>query len=1332
MKISKKLLSLVLCMAMLISTMAAGLGLSASADSSLTYDKENVTLKEGVNDLAHGEGYDNSVPTYKQLTDALGASNSFVYYGVRYYTLENSTKTYLSNAAVNELNKGDTVYCEVYYMTNYASNNKVTNIALAFDSKFFDFSCIDDYLGDSTVKGARKNAVNTFFTNSFTDTTYIDMTAFANNLAYAKAGTNIRSIAYVGSYKDSGAQNFVLTKANNDTSALPDYIGNKYSLNGGDNADLKDRVEDWRVVTFAIASTTVNPKNQNKWNSSTWSNADGSAKPLTTFKVTVKDENNAGKGSVLLPSYYYSCNYGSTTKTTNNGYVCTGDGAFICYLNDESGKANFITLLTNTKTVKPVKATYFINDCNCDFSLPNPKVTFMDGDTELGYVKVSSGAAIKTNVTGGTLPDESKIENFAYWKDSKGNIIDLATATVTEDTTFYAVKSTEKVQVTLNLGDCKCTNLPQNLVDKYSAVYNEAAGTITMSVPVTGMTSAELESITISGDGFMGWYNETVGTFTGTFQLVENQTFNALKGIPVKYLPISKAPNFTSNLQSLVGYKGSADDWSTLFYYTGKEYGSALTADDLVAIQKEINNRYNDINEKTGAADYGTDIQFCTGYDVTRKSSSSTSDITKVVVTTSKTLSEETPEYKALNIGTTYNAFATDATIGNYKAGINTDAIYINTAVQYEYNVYVPSFDADGNVETENGNVKYDKQTKSEYYVAIGLKDTEYLKASEYTAAVWTNNLNKIHFTSINNTKECIERYTVPTLTYNEYKYHLSYSDENGKEQDNIIVNKKDIEFSRAKDENGNAINKCATYSCYIMPVETIYHVGFKVVKSADTDLYASVKEYKYGDVVDASAYADMTTAAAIYTKNYLNDDSDFENNRMTLSELTADGEKAGKKGYQLSSITAVTKEGTTVDFRNDANPEIKLDEYVLGKYASIYNANYANKFVSFDSTWTSSEFTFNVYYQNANGEWVNSGYSKTLTADKQVTYANVIGRGTDIDKMIKADCPYGSTPQQAFSKEPNGESFSSFPATDALNEEKSLDVYISYSVDNCYVLVDYNNAYDENGEPNDSTKKRGEPYEVSYGAVVYDPDYVSGSGAEPIANSYLVSEKFNVPSVPDKKQKTDDSGNKLYDPVYEEVTDENGDTVKQIKKDENGNTVYDMSSPQMEDVKSNTDARPYRNCEFNGFKVYYVDGVYSKVENLPDKSEWKEGYNDKNETGAQHVYSTVIIQAQWIADSEFLFRVYDDQKNISFAMGKDWKRYYWNVNGYPCSKGENVLVENRDKYFCFAFKIVKEEDNGYYLLAKTIERVNLNNNTSTNTWLFGTIWPLIKNLLVG
>ncbi len=138
MRNSKKLLSLVLCLAMLISTMAVGFSLSASADSGVVEELTSSTI-----------------PTFDSLKKKYG-SNPWVYFGAVYKDADGKVLS-KSKTESNTVEEGDEITVEVYYMTNCNAYD-ATNIAIAFDKDFFDTSSSVNSIKAGTAKNA---AINT-------------------------------------------------------------------------------------------------------------------------------------------------------------------------------------------------------------------------------------------------------------------------------------------------------------------------------------------------------------------------------------------------------------------------------------------------------------------------------------------------------------------------------------------------------------------------------------------------------------------------------------------------------------------------------------------------------------------------------------------------------------------------------------------------------------------------------------------------------------------------------------------------------------------------------------------------------------------------------------------------------------------------------------------------------------------------------------------------------------------------------------------------------------------------------------------------------------------
>ena len=459
-------------------------------------------------------------------------------------------------------------------------------------------------------------------------------------------------------------------------------------------------------------------------------------------------------------------------------------------------------------------------------------------------------------------------------------------------------------------------------------------------------------------------------------------------------------------------------------------------------------------------------------------------------------------------------------------------------------------------------------------------------------------------------------------------------------------------------------------FKLYTKPASKSYDVFVNV--DANNTIYSTLK-VPYGETIDISYFETM--------KKLSGADTEF-----SYTELKEDGASAGKGGYQLTAIYVGSEEDDAL-----TGTVFTVDKEFVANYAKDRkDGNYYRPTIYFESSWEAKDYIFTVMYQNASGEWVEL-LSKKFSGDTEVRFANLIDE--DAKAIIKSDILEGQYPEDSILDKEDGTTFTSAKAY-----EGPMTLKIRYNSETYYCYGDYNNNQgktDEKGNPVPSTAYQ--QYQPYYGDIVYAPDYDEETydGERPMFNSFLT---YAPISTPKNVQKTDKDGNLVYEPLYREVVDEDGNVVinpttgkpaTEIVTDEEGNIVYDESKPVWQVNKGSERGRPYRNCEYVGWKVYHVEGNYKNFSDLPSEDKWIEGWGNDE----YRAYYTIIMQIQWKNDGDFFFRVYDTENNIYSALGRDFKMYYWNKNK-PCSKSEAVLNTDPESFIILFFKFNKEEAN--------------------------------------
>lgn len=1260
---SKKLLSLLLCVAMLFSTLAIALTVSA-------------------------EEAESTIMSYADL-DA--AYDNFVYVAAEFYDADGNRLP--KNAEVVE---GQTITCKVYYKTDYTMYNN-QQPTVVFDKTFFNVAY--DKAG-----------------------TYRDCQSTA---ATVKAG---RNFIYVETVEpDPDADPDTPEYDGYEIETLPEYLEGIYTVDQVKNMWTGIQINPAYTSTAKTIDGVKYAKNQSTANFK-------SDEPLATFTVTVKDE--------------------ASLKGVTSGFAKVYAEMYSCYAGDANAACK-ISIGAATTTGAKKKADYTLVDCDYTFSINNDKtVKFMDGDTQIGE---TATVAKGSTLTADQIPDTSAVEDFYTWADAQGNILSNVSALeIKDNTVIYAVKSTKEVEVTLDLNGATIEEVPEGVT------YDEAAGTLSFTAPITGADISAIVPVKEGVSEFAGWQDDAGNTWDGTFnKVVDSASYKAAfgTGIVIKVLPVDYETVEVEEEVAVVDKDNNPvydeennpvytlvtverEVWVDAFTYyaTGKEPGDSVTKADLIDIQKAINNHYDEIEEivipdalRNEDGTPKVDLQFETNGAVSKKMD---------------TAKEQTGYFGPSISSNLQGKYLGTST---YTFGETITTLYVNTAITYNVEYYKPTFDTNGvKVEDESQpfGLSWASPVKSSAtFKARDLSTKEYtVDANKATVAVNTPYANAAMESSLAASLEGknIGRLKTADLAfdYDTYTYKVTYRDISGNK------------YSASDYLGYKAINvdpeKPDTIKVYATLDDRTYHIGYMI----DGYVYASDQTFVIGDEITADKLDKVARTDYVI-------DNAFSTHIINTEDLYLDGTPVDKKGYSLINIYYTGASGEQLSITDGET--VVIDKAFVDAYTNRPNADdKEDVYLALKTEWSGKDYTFNVYYQNAKEEWVLAE-TKVISGSDRVEYNTVIGAGSELDKKIKADHPSNLVPAQAFSLEKGGAAVA-INAYDADNETNTLDIYLTYTGATRYAFVDYNNGLNEAGEINEDKTGEGTRYQalsLMYGATLYDPDYDPESGdSTPAFYSYTSTFSAAVSTLPEQTQQKDDDGNPKYEPQLTEAKDEDGNVIlnadgtpKMVPMyDEEGKIVYDKTQPIMTDPKGDCIYRPFRNTEFAGFKVYYVDGLYTSFADLPDQKEWKEGYNDQNEKGAQHLYTTTILQVQWISDADLKYRVYDDCNKLSFAKTTSGKKLYWDMNGNPCNKGENVVVEpttrtvqktvmnEKGEYetvteqitektsFLLFFKITKEEGYGTYFTAISLSKDFL--NLTTTTGYVPVILSLVKGLI--
>lgn len=407
-------------------------------------------------------------------------------------------------------------------------------------------------------------------------------------------------------------------------------------------------------------------------------------------------------------------------------------------------------------------------------------------------------------------------------------------------------------------------------------------------------------------------------------------------------------------------------------------------------------------------------------------------------------------------------------------------------------------------------------------------------------------------------------------------------------------------------------------------------------------DVYPVLSEKAYGVVINVNG-TDMASKAT-FTYEAEATVADFDEvGYYKISDMVVDAGNAykGKKLVGLYLSSDENKENNLVNGGKLVFDIETIETNIKGKTNNLM----------LTPEWEDGEYAIDFYYMASNGEW-KVLFTNTYIGDKSVKFSDIPG---DLQKKINDEMPVGKvlSANTGLTYTAGGTAYDQFKLTSGgAYAEGKTKAYVAYGTDQIYYYDIFNETAfgtNEDGTSAASTSNYSSN-PLPYGTVLYKPDYDQESGeSKPYYNSIV------------------DGTAPASDPDIKTIENEDGST-------------------RVIDLKGSVTSRPYRNCEYIGYKVYYVDGNYANITDLPPKSEWKEGFNATE--GDYTLKTTVIFERQWKADKDFLVRVYgingNNETKIYMGIGKDFTKYYWN-NDHTCKAGENTLVAF-EGYFAMGF----------------------------------------------
>ncbi len=619
-----------------------------------------------------------------------------------------------------------------------------------------------------------------------------------------------------------------------------------------------------------------------------------------------------------------------------------------------------------------------------------------------------------------------------------------------------------------------------------------------------------------------------------------------------------------------------------------------------------------------------------------------------------------------------------------------TTQLYLEVMTSVTCNRYTTNYTEDGSVDVDNKWVAY--RTESFKWLVNTIDGT----------FVGDGDIKDFTFVIRGGAEGVINDIQAAELpVYNENRYNPVYKDGNGKVYQFDEVQKSFYIYDMTE-------GKYNTFDLYVDLSEKVYKVAFETNYSGEPNKVVSIIEAKYGDTIN------QDTFLSLYRANDVSADAPM----FTLESLKDNGAAAGKPGVVLTDVYFTDPETQQkVSLLEGGSLEINDAALAaLSQLVIIKSVSYPT--IVLDSSWEESQYLFTVIYKDKGGEW-NFLTEKSFKGSEEVTYDVIVN--SDLQKIVNANIPSGEA------QDPNQFTLENGTVTSKVNaHDGPMILKITYVTGQRYVFADFSN---NNTEENIGYKR----YSASNGDIIYQPDYDPDSGEKaPIVNAFDIG--FHPTSNPDKTLEG-------YEPLMQEKKDEEGNVIinqltgepvmEEVVDPETGDPVDDETKPIYSDAKGDEPSRPYRNCEYMGFKIYHVETPYVNYADVPAQDQWLEGF----ESDDYRVYNTTIIKVIWKPDTDFLVRFYNTSNEIYSAVGKDGKWYYWSKER-PCQKGEGMLNTDPENSFILMFTRTKETAeladgataDSTYIKAFSIGKVQLSPAFIPD--LIPTIVTLIKSLI--